>query len=90
MSLLMAITCISTRASLFARMCFVSGQLFSRFPVCSHVATAMRYVVQVQERFRNAYQEVKTTMAQLYSFFQTDSEEVQREWLKFTQKVCYP
>lgn len=50
----------------------------------------MRYVVQVQERFRNAYQEVKTTMAQLYSFFQTDSEEVQREWLKFTQKVCYP
>ena len=43
--------------------------------------------MQVQERFRNAYQEVKTTMAQLYSFFQTDSEEVQREWLKFTQKV---
>ena len=46
--------------------------------------------MQVQERFRNAYQEVKTTMAQLYSFFQTDSEEVQREWLKFTQKVWYP
>lgn len=44
-------------------------------------------VVQVQDRFRNAYQEVKTTMAQLYSFFQTDSEDVQREWLKFTQKV---
>ncbi len=43
--------------------------------------------VQVQDRFRNAYQEVKTTMAQLYSFFQTDSEEVQREWLKFTHKV---
>ena len=44
-------------------------------------------MVQVQERFRSAYQEVKTTMAQLYSFFQADSEEVQREWLKFTQKV---
>ena len=43
--------------------------------------------MQVQDRFRNAYQEVKTTMAQLYSFFQTDSEEVQREWLKFTHKV---
>ena len=43
---------------------------------------------QVQDRFRNAYQEVKTTMAQLYSFFQNDSEEVQHEWLKFTQKVC--
>ena len=27
-------------------------------------------------------------MAQLYSFFQNDSEEVQHEWLKFTQKVC--
>lgn len=26
-------------------------------------------------------------MAKLYSFFQHDSEEVQREWLKFTQKV---
>ena len=52
--------------------------------VCALTAVA---VVQVQDRFRNAYQEVKTTMAQLYSFFQTDSEEVQREWLKFTQKV---
>ena len=52
--------------------------------------TTVRYVMQVQERFRNAYQEVKTTMAQLYSFFQTDSEEVQREWLKFTQKVWFP
>lgn len=29
-------------------------------------------------------------MAQLYSFFQHDSEEVQREWLKFTQKVTQP
>ena len=43
--------------------------------------------LQVQERFRHAYEEVKSTMAQLYSFFQHDSEEVQREWLKFTQKV---
>ncbi|KAL0040883.1 hypothetical protein WJX79_008591 [Trebouxia sp. C0005] len=43
--------------------------------------------VKVQDRFRSAYQEVKTTMAQLYSFFQTDSEEVQREWLKFTHKI---
>ena len=49
----------------------------------------IRSVMQAQERFRNAYQEVKITMAQLYSFFQADSEEVQREWLKFTQKVCF-
>ena len=58
-----------------------------RCPICLDMLTTVRHVMQVQDRFRNAYQEVKTTMAQLYSFFQTDSEEVQREWLKFTQKV---
>ena len=42
---------------------------------------------QVTERFKKAHEEIKASMAQLYTFFAADPEEVQREWVKFTQKV---
>ncbi|KAK9823872.1 hypothetical protein WJX72_006072 [[Myrmecia] bisecta] len=42
---------------------------------------------RVKERFRRAYEEVQAVMANLYTFFANDSEEVQREWVRFTQKI---
>lgn len=43
--------------------------------------------LQIRQTFIKAYEEIKATLAQLYEFFAADSEEVQREWVRFTQKV---
>lgn len=35
----------------------------------------------------SSFQEIQKTLAEVHTFFETDSEEVQREWVKFTAKV---
>ena len=44
-------------------------------------------VLQVKERVVQAVEEIREVMATIYRVFENDSEEVQREWVKYTQKV---
>jgi hypothetical protein len=43
--------------------------------------------VQAKEQLVRAHAEVKDTLSAMYKYFEADSEEVQREWVRFTQKV---
>jgi dynein heavy chain len=43
--------------------------------------------VQMREKLVNAVDEIRTVMSSIYDIFRADSEEVQREWVRFTQKV---
>ena len=59
-------------------------------PAALRIVSTLRHEpswCQVKERFKKAHEEIKASMAQLYTFFAADPEEVQREWVKFTQKV---
>ncbi|GMH41208.1 hypothetical protein BSKO_09118 [Bryopsis sp. KO-2023] len=42
---------------------------------------------QVKQFFEQSYVEIKDTMSSIYKFFETDSEEVHREWVRFTRKI---
>jgi dynein heavy chain len=35
----------------------------------------------------SAYEEIRRTLEEIYTFFEGDSEDVQREWVRFTQSV---
>lgn len=35
----------------------------------------------------SSFREIQTTLAEVHVFFEADSEDVQREWVKFTVKV---
>lgn len=43
--------------------------------------------LQAKERLVRAYEDIKDTLAAIYKFYEADSEEVQREWGRFTQNV---
>ena len=43
--------------------------------------------LQVREKLVHAVDEIKEVMASAYRIFENDSEEVQREWVRYTQKV---
>lgn len=42
---------------------------------------------QVKEKLVASVGEIREIMASIYRVFEADSEEVQREWVKYTQKV---
>ena len=41
----------------------------------------------IQLKFEKAFEEIKETMAKTYETFSNDSEEVQEEWIKYTEKL---
>jgi dynein heavy chain len=43
--------------------------------------------LQAKERLVGSVQEIQQTLAELHVYFEADSEDVQREWVKFTAKV---
>lgn len=42
---------------------------------------------QVKQFFERSYGEIKEAMSLISKFFETDSEEVQREWVRYTGKI---
>lgn len=44
-------------------------------------------ILQVSQQFTKCYKEIKDTMAHTYLTFANDPDEVQHEWVKYTQKV---
>jgi dynein heavy chain len=43
--------------------------------------------VQAKERLVSSFKKIQSTLADLHDLFEGDSEEVQREWVKFTVKA---
>lgn len=43
--------------------------------------------LQAKHRLFQDFQEVQHTLAEMHTFFESDSEEVQREWVRFTAKI---
>lgn len=43
--------------------------------------------LQMKERLASAVDEIREIMASIHRVFEQDSEDVQREWVRFTQKV---
>jgi hypothetical protein len=44
-------------------------------------------LIQIQEQLRSKYVTIRGVLDSLQKYFEADSEEVQREWARFTQKV---
>lgn len=44
-------------------------------------------VLQIQEKMVAAVSEIKECMDSIHRVFEQDSEEVQREWVRYTQKI---
>ena len=42
---------------------------------------------KMRDKLVHAVDEIRTVMSSIYEIFKSDSEEVQREWVRFTQKV---
>lgn len=43
--------------------------------------------MQTKKQLVDAFSEIQQTLAEMHTFFEHDSEDVQREWVKFTVKV---
>jgi dynein heavy chain len=43
--------------------------------------------LQCKTRLVSAHADIKAALEQMYGFFEADGEEVQREWVRFTQQV---
>lgn len=41
----------------------------------------------MRDKLVHAVEEIKSVLASVYEIFRSDSEEVQREWVKYTNKV---
>ena len=41
----------------------------------------------MREKLVHAVDEIRSVMTSIHEIFKSDSEEVQREWIRFTQKV---
>lgn len=44
-------------------------------------------LVQAKQRLWQDFQEVQHTLAEMHTFFESDGEEVQREWVRFTARI---
>lgn len=44
-------------------------------------------LLQAKQRLLTDFQGIQQTLAELFTFFESDSEDVQREWVRFTAKV---
>lgn len=44
-------------------------------------------LLQAKHRLLQDFQEVQHTLAEMHTFFESDGEEVQREWVRFTAKI---
>jgi dynein heavy chain len=42
---------------------------------------------QAKRRLWQDFQEVHHTLAEMHTFFESDGEEVQREWVRFTARI---
>jgi dynein heavy chain len=45
------------------------------------------YLPQAKQRLLTGFQEIQHTLAEIHTFFESDGEEVQREWVRFTAKI---
>jgi hypothetical protein len=43
--------------------------------------------LQVKDLFYQTYEDIKTTLETMYTTFSGDSEDVQQEWIRYTQKA---
>lgn len=42
---------------------------------------------QAKQRLLTDFQEIQHTLAEMHTFFESDGEDVQREWVRFTARV---